>query len=83
MLTRCVQEEDVLQDDSDGTDVDVSAASAVPLDAAARTALLRQLPPELQSKTQAATAAAGGADVEALQTALEVCPSLWEPGDSS
>ena len=37
-----------------------------PLEAAARTALLRQLPPDSRPAAQAAFAAAGGADVDAL-----------------
>jgi hypothetical protein len=76
---RCAQEVDILQDDSDGADTHASAAPAAPFEAAARTALLGQLPPDLRPSSEAALAATGGADTEALQSALEVGPHL-HPG---
>lgn len=67
-----MQEVDLLQDDNDNPDADGPALSAAPLEPAARTALLRQLPPDARPAADAAVAAAGGADVEALQSAFEV-----------
>ena len=67
----------MLQDDSDSPEAHGSATSAEPLEAAARTALLRQLPPDLRPAAQAASAAAGGADVDAMQSTLEVRRVLW------
>ena len=63
----------MLQDDSDSPEAHDSAVPAEPLEAAARTALLRQLPPDSRPAALAAFAAAGGADVDAVQTAFEVC----------
>ena len=71
-FTRCAQVVDALQDDGDEMDSDASTVPAAPLDAAARMALLRQLPPDARPATEAALTSTGGADTEALQSALEV-----------
>ena len=74
-----MQEVDLLQDDGDSPEAHGSAVLAKPLEAAARTALLRQLPPDSRPAAQAAFAAAGGADVDAVQTAFEVRTFFFDP----
>ncbi len=77
LVASYAQEVDLLQDDGDSPEAPVSAVTTEPLEAAARTALLRQLPPDSRPAAQAASAAAGGADVEAVQTTFEVRDGFW------
>ena len=76
----CAQEVDLLQDDGDSSEANVAAVTTEPLEAAARTALLRQLPPDSRPAAQAAFAAAGGTDVDAVQTTFEVSTFLSQFG---